>query len=113
VPRRRLAVRMPELPLPCQRQPPATVQRHRRPREHHARANATRERAGRWPWAAFAHWVGVAMGRLRCTVPVGCMHCVQLGCQESAQLPFLFFNFSSLDSNMLQTSKICRDFDSS
>jgi hypothetical protein len=60
-----------------------------------------------------AHWAGVAMGHPRCTVPAGRVHCVQLGCRESAQLPFLFFNVSSLDSNMLQTSKICRDLNSS
>jgi hypothetical protein len=39
--------------------------------------------------------------------------CVQLGCRESAQLLILFFLFSTLDSNMLQTSKIHRDLNSS
>jgi hypothetical protein len=49
----------------------------------------------RWPLAVacLAHWTGMAMGHPRYTVSMGHVHFVHLGCQESTQLSFLFFNF--------------------
>jgi hypothetical protein len=55
-------------------------------------------------------WHGHGLPTLHCASVL--RSCVQLGYRESAQLPFLFFRFSTLDSNMLQISRICRDLNS-